>query len=356
MRPVYRLDTMTLRRLLSPLLGLFAATLALPAWAQEPVLEEEVEIREVGVVGDLDRGLRGLSSAELAARIVVLEDGVTRTPTSVGALAAPGRATYSRVVVAFDAVHCEEEISSAGAAAVGSEAERLVALGPVDVVRAGERSETVLQGATSAEAVAKVAADFARAQTCPADSGSAPIVPPGLEAGKCDAKPCLLVWVGAGWGLDAAAVEAASAELEKRLEALASGGWVVLAAPIAPDPQQPKTGPTIRPPENKPGTDRYTFGLTIGGRKKEKLTEEEYGAAVELWLTPLRRLSAATAGELAGSSAELAIALDALAERSILWYRAERTPGATAPRLEVREAGGTARRLRTPEWAPSLVK
>lgn len=323
--------------------------------AQEgPVVKEVVEIREVGVVADLDSSLRGLSAAELGARLVVLENGVARTPMSVAALATPGRDTYSRVVVAFDSVHCEESILKAGAAAVGSEAARLVGLGPVDVVRAGERSETLLQGARSAETIAKVTAALSRGERCA--QVVAPVVPPGLEPGVCDSKPCLLVWVGGGWGDDPAAVEAASAALEERVAALAAGGWVVLAAPVA-QAESAKEGPSIKEPEHMPGTDRYTFGVSImGGKKKEKLSPEEFDRYVDLWLTPLRRLSGATAGELATTSEELASALEALGKRSILWYRAERAPGAPAPRLEVREAGATASRLRTPDWAPSLSR
>ena len=269
---------------------------------------------------------------------MVLEDGVARTPMSVAALATPGRSTYSKVVVAFDAVHCDDEILAAGAAAVGSEATRLVGLGPVDVVRAGERSETILQGGTSAETVAKVAAGLARGERCVAAPAAA-VVPPGLDPGSCDDKPCLLVWVGGGWGDDPAAVDATAPALEERVARLAAGGWVVLAAPIARAEEEDE-GPTIRAPDHQPGTDRYTFGVSIFGRKKgEKLSPEEYDRYVDLWLTPLRRLSAATAGELATTSEELASALESLGQRSILWYRAERAPGAPAPKLEVREAG-----------------
>ncbi len=325
-------------------------------FAQEPpVIKEEVEIREVGVVADLERSLRGLSAAELGTRLVVLEDGIARTPMSVAALATPGRATYSRVVVAFDTVHCQESILSAGAAAVGSEAERLVKLGPVDVVRAGERAETLLKGATSSETVAKVTAAVARGERC-ASSPVAALIPPGLDPGLCASKPCLLIWIGGGWGDDPAAIEAAKPALEERFAALASGGWVVLSAPVT-EVDKPKSGPTIKAPEQQPGTDRYTFGISISGSKKrERLSAAEYEQYVDLWLAPLRRLAGATAGELVTTSAELASALDALGERSILWYRAERAAGAPAPKLEVREAGATARRLRTPDWAPSLTR
>lgn len=348
---------MRIRRRILPLALGAAALLAVPHLAAQepPVVKEVVEIREVGVLADLDKSLRGLSASELGAKLVVLEDGVARAPMSVAALATPGRSTYSKVVVAFDAVHCDGEILAAGAAAVGSEAVRLVGLGPVDVVRAGERSETILEGSTSSETLAKVAAGLARSEKCAA-SPAAPVVPPGLEPGVCADKPCLLVWVGGGWGDDPAAVDAAAPALEARVAALAAGGWVVLAAPIA-RAEEEKGGPTIRAPEHQPGTDRYTFGVSVfGGRKREKLSPEEYNRFVDLWLTPLRRLSGATAGELATTSEELASALESLGERSILWYRAERSPGAPAPKLEVRETDSTARRLRTPEWAPSLSR
>jgi hypothetical protein len=130
---------------------------------------------------------------------------------------------------------------------------------------------------------------------------------------------------------------------------------VVLSAPISAS-ERPGAGSTVRPPQQQPGSDRITFGVSVFSKRKEKLTAEEYERAVDLWLAPLRRLARATCGEVAATGEELAAALDALGRRSMVWYRAERTPGAPPPRLELRAAGGAANRLQAPEWAPELAR
>jgi hypothetical protein len=124
-------------------LGVLLATVCgaagVRAQAEEPAtVEERVEVREVGVVADLPARLRGMTARELSRRLRVLEDGIERTPVSVAALGGEGIDAYGRVLVVFDLARCSEQILRGAAAALGSEAARLTALGPVEIRLAEE--------------------------------------------------------------------------------------------------------------------------------------------------------------------------------------------------------------------------
>ncbi|HEX9800869.1 MAG TPA: hypothetical protein VGC00_11945 [Thermoanaerobaculia bacterium] len=331
-----------------------------PAGAQETVVEGRVEVVEVGVLADLPGSLRGMSARDLASRVAIVEGGIERQPVSVAALGGEGHDPYGRVLVVVDVARCNPEILKVAPAALGAEAERLVALGPVEVALLGD--ELALRAGPSRSA-SEVAAALARVGS-EAQCGPPP-APDRLEQMElaaaslaCDARPCLLAWIGPGWGRlpegEGAAMPPPSSELVEPLaKRLAGLGWTFLAAPIdRAEASSPKRhGPE---PRYRPESGTYTFGINVLERRKQKapMSEDDYSRFLDLWQAPLRRLVAATAGELAANGEEVRRALDALAARSILYYRSERKPSDGAPTLLVREPGEAGERFRTPEWAP----
>jgi hypothetical protein len=336
---------------------LTAIAFAAPASAQSQVVEEQLEVREVGVVADLPASLRGLSADELAARLTILEGGIERQPASVGTLGGPGSDAYGRVVVVLDRERCSPEIQIGATAALGSAAAKLVALGPTEIADLDGGLRPSGDATRSAEELATRLAERSK-EDCPVTSSAAGLDRAAFAAESlaCPAGPCLLVWVGPGWGgdpaEDGAPRPASRRELEPLALDLAAGGWVFLAAPItAADPTESQ--PSIPDVESRPGSDRHIFGVGVRGRSGRKpLTPEAYSRYVDVWLTPLRRLVGATAGELVLKPDELAPALDALAGRSVLWYRTDRRPDGAPAMLVVRAEGEHGRAYRVPQWVP----
>jgi len=343
-------------------IGVWAAAVFLAGAAangQPPVVEGEVEVLEVGVLADLPAALRGRPADALASRLAILEDGVARAPVSVARVGGAGTDPYGRVLVVFDLVRCSPEILAAAPAVIGAEAERLVALGPVSVALLEERLEPFGAPTRSAEEAGALLARVAREVAC----GPVP-EPERLEALElatddlaCPARPCLVLWAGPGWGRTSGAEGAApppdASAVEPLARRLASAGWAFVAVPVG----SAEAGPPKRhapEPSYRPETGTYTFGVNVLGRRDRKpLTEQEVSTLVDVWLAPLRRLVAATAGEFVASADRLAEALDAMAGRSMLYYRAERRPDAAPPRLEVREARAGGRSFRAAEWGPA---
>lgn len=347
-----------------PLVLAGAANPALRAQDQPTVVEGRVEVIEVGVLADVPAGWRGRTAADLAQRVRVVEGGIERTPVSVAELGGGERDPFGRVLIVFDAERCSPEIVSNAALALGSAAERLTALGPVEVARLGESLEPL---AAPTRSPGELAATLARIAGDPA-CGPAPTVerlaelrvdPAALE---CAAHPCLLAWVGPGSGRPAVAEGEAPApppELERYeplARGLASGGWTFLALPVAKAAGAPR--PSGPEPRHDARTGTYTFGIDLLSRDRKKpLSEAEYSSYLDVWQAPLRRLVAATAGELAATADRVDAALEALAGRSLLYYRTERpTDAPSGPlRLEVRAPGSDGRSFRVPEWAPTAT-
>jgi len=353
-----------LRRLSIAASSLAASFLPSPLPAQPPVVEGRVEVLEVGVLADLPAKLRGRSADELASRLTILEDGVARQPVSVDSLGGVGADDYGRVALVFDTARCSAEILRAAARSLGAQAERLTALGPVEVATLGERLEAVAPPTRSAGALAKTLAGFAESVACGAPPAPDRLesIALGAEELACPARPCLLAWAGPGWGRapaeeGGAAPPPSSAEIEPLARALASGGWAFLAVPISRD-ESPSAGRHIAEPESRPGSTTYTFGINVLERRRgqRKLSPDEYSSFLDVWLAPLHRLVGATAGEFVASADRLLDALDSLAGRSMLYYRTERRPGGEPPRLEVRAPGETGERYRTAEWAPVVAR
>jgi len=333
--------------------------------AQPPVVEERLEVREVGILADLPADLRGATREELARRIVVLENGLAREVMSVDRVGGASTDAYSRVVVLADVARCSDEILLTGAAAFGAHAGLLVALGPVELVRLGEETlETLFGPSRSSADTAEALAALAGRERC----GPAPAADRAgrataeVAALRCAAPPCLLAWIGPGWGagpeVSGGRVElpASAAASEPLARELATKGWTFLAAPIAPAASGERRQ-NVREPAHAPGSDRYTFGVNVLARDQQPpLTADEYERFVDLWLAPLRRLVGATAGEFVERADRLPEALTSFARRSIVYYRAERRPGAEPPRLEVREPGTPGRSFRAPEWAPGAER
>jgi hypothetical protein len=331
-----------------------------PAAGQETVVEGRVEVVEVGVLADLPGSLRGMSARDLAARLAIVEGGIERQPVSVAAVGGEGHDPYGRVLVVVDTARCNPEILRLAPASLGAEAERLVALGPVEVALLGERLAPVAGPSRAANEVAAALARVASETQCGPPPAPDRLERMELEAGalECAARPCLLAWIGPGWGRlpegeGAAAPPPSTSLVEPLAKRLAGLGWTFLAAPIdRSEASSPKRhGPE---PRYRPETGTYTFGINVLERRKQKapMSEDDYSRFLDVWQAPLRRLVAATAGELAATGDEVRRALDALAARSILYYRSERKPSDGAPTLVVREAGEAGERFRTPEWAP----
>lgn len=326
--------------------------------AQPPVVEGQVEVLEVGVLADLPASLRGRTADDLGGRLVILEDGIGRQPVSVARVGGAGTDAYGRVLLLFDLERCSPEILSVAPSVLGAEAERLVALGPVSVALLGESLRPFGGPTRSANELAALLARVAREATCgpPPPAERLARIALDAEALACPARPCLLAWAGPGWGQapgDAAAPPPDPAAVEPLARQLAAGGWAFLAVPVANT--EPGAARRHAPePTYRPETGTYTFGINLLGRRDKKpLTEEEATTLLDVWLAPLRRLVAATAGEFVGRAERMGEALDALGSRSILYYRAERRPQAPPPRLEVRAAGDGGRSFRAAEWGPA---
>jgi len=321
-------------------------------------------VREIGVLADLPNGLRGSTRAELARRLRVTEDGVERDVVSVGAVGGEGTDAYSRIVVLFDVARCSAEILLHGASAFGAYADDLVALGPVEVARLGiDGVAPVFGPSRSAADTSEALAVVATRERCEpvADIDRLERLADRAGALSCEAPPCLLAWIGPGWGATpdegAPARPVSAAAVEPLARALASSGWTFLAAPIAREREAARR-PTVREPTTLPGSDRHTFGVDLLARRRgsQPLAEEEYERFLDLWLAPLRRLVDATAGEYVNVADELPRALGRFGERSLVYYRAERRSDGSTPRLEVRRPGDSGPIYRTPEWAPAIAR
>jgi hypothetical protein len=333
-----------------PAVAGLAAVFAFAAFAaaqEPPAVREQVEVREVPVLVELPASLRTRPVDELAGRIVLTESGITRELAAAAPVAPPAGAGFTRVTVALDRLHCDDRQVRESVEVLSSSAARLVELGPVDLAQLSGGAPRFDPATRDAEALATAIARLG-AERCAARSAPEAPTTAGLD---CPGVPCLLLWIGGAWtaGENGAAAERSIESSSNLARELARGGWTVFA--IAPLAAEAGAG---RAPagETRPGEDqtRWTVDVRRLGREEAPASEEEYGRYVDLDLAPLRRLVAATAGELAARVDEIAPALDALAGRTLLYYRTDRPVGGDAA-LELREAGTGGRRLRAPEWA-----
>jgi hypothetical protein len=311
-------------------------------------LSERVEVREVAVLADLPAELRGRPLAQLASELLILEDGAPRELSALQPLAPAGAPAFGTVQVAFDARHCRAEVVERGALALGERAAVLASLGPVSLAQGAGGDPFAPSPATrdSDELARRL---IARASGgCPRlDAPSAP------GAASCAAAPCLLIWVSSGWGSGPALAEAL-AEVEPVARTLAAAGWTVLGlAPV----EAPRPPSHARLPETRPGDGRASWTVDLLDPRDEKgapSTDAEYQRHVDLGLAPLRRVVAATIGELVTVADRLPEAFEALRGRTLLYYRTDRAPGGGEVSLEVREAREGGARMRVQEWAPAL--
>lgn len=333
--------TTTCRRA-ATLLAVLAATA--PVAAQLPEVREQLEIREVPVLVDLPAAWRQRGAAALADDLVILEDGSPRELSAVAPVAPPAGSGFARVTLAVDRLHCSDEAVAAAVPALAALAPRWVALGPVDVVRLGGR-----EPATESTRDARLAASRIEALggvRCALEPAAEAPDPASLT---CPATPCLLVWIGGGWR----GGEAAGASLDaaaRTARTLAQRGWSVIALgpAIAAEP-----GPAGKPGTTLPGSDKttWTVDLLDPARSAAEGRPAADQRAVDVALAPLRRLVAATAGELALGDDEVERALAAMESRTLLYFRTDRAPAQPAA-LEVRERGEGGARLKAPEWTP----
>jgi hypothetical protein len=323
------------------------AVAALAAAQEPPAVREQLEVREVPVLVDLPGSLRGRPLEQIAERVVLTESGIVRQLAAAAPVAPPAGAGFTRVTVALDRLHCEDRLVRESADALAASSARLVELGAVDLARLGggaPRLDPAVRDATALEAALhRLGSERCAARSAPEA--------PSIEGLDCPGVPCLLLWIGGAWTAEGEGVAA-----ERALESssalareLTLDGWTVFAiAPLAAE------AGAARPPagESRPGDDQTSWTVDVRrvGGGEAPATEEEYGRYVDLDLAPLRRLVAATAGELAARVDEIGPELDALAGRTLLYYRTDRPPAEDAA-LELREAGTGGRRLRAPEWA-----
>lgn len=329
-------------------LGLLGPGASLAQPPDRAAIEEKVEVREVAVLADLPAGLRGRPAGEVAQELLILEDGAARELASLQPLAAAGEPAFGTVLVAFDAGHCRPEILERGALALGALAPELVALGAVSLARTSDGDPFALAPAT------RDPEELARRLTARARSGCPSVEAPGAPgSAACATAPCLLIWVSSEWGSGPALAEAI-AGVEPVARTLAASGWTVLG--IAPVETTPPAS-HARVPETRPGDDRASWTIDLlgsGDGREAPRSEADHQRDVELGLAPLRRIVAATIGELVTRADRLPAALDSLRGRTLLFYRTDRRPGGEVARLEVREAREGGARLRVPEWAPVL--
>jgi hypothetical protein len=232
------------------------------------------------------------------------------------------------------------------AAALGAHAEELLALGPVSTAVLG--GEVARVGAQLSDPV-QLAAELERigAGAC----SSRPIAAvPVLDGLQCPGTPCLLIWVGVGWPVDEGTLAETLATTAEAAKLLAVDGWSVLALAAG---SEARATPRRSPDPGLPGSDQTVWTIDLlrgrGGRRSAASVE----AAVDLSLAPLRRLVAATGGQIAAGQDELGRAVEALGRRSILYYRSDREPAAGPAPVRVLTRDDPPIGLRAPEWAPT---
>ncbi|HEX9669486.1 MAG TPA: hypothetical protein VGC93_08385 [Thermoanaerobaculia bacterium] len=335
-----------------------------------PAFTGEVQVQELGLVFEPPPRRALLEVPSFApGDLLVQEDGLLRRVTRVDD---EGETAGGwSLVVWIDRTLAGPETLFAAPLALAKEARRLAALGTVEVVVADPGPRTLLAPTREARLIEQVLADFAGAARVERDRSAAAgrkprardLPPPAVRrqcdrllarvAGRRDPGPHALLWVADGGDEPA---------LRETGRLLAAYRWVTLPLPL----QRIDVGEPTRPWSD---TDRRREGLdtgsndatvppsgpppfTIGLRRRGGVSSLEAvaGLAVAPDLAPLRALVEETAGHLVGFEAQLAPALDALADRRQLWI--ERPAGRPASELHRLEATTIAGRpLRTFRWS-----
>ena len=336
-----------------------------------PSFTGEVQVQELGLVFEPPPRRALLEVPSFApGDLLVQEDGLLRRVTRVDD-EGETEGGWS-LVIWIDRTLAGPETLFGAPLALAKEARRLAALGTVEVVVADPGPRTLLAPTREARLIEQVLADLAGAARVERDRSAAAgrrqrarDLPPATVrrqcdrvlarlAGRRDPGPHALLWVADGGDEPA---------LRETGRLLAAYRWVALPLPL----QRMEVGEPTRPWSD---TERQREGLDTGGndatvppaspplmtfpsRRRGSVASVEAvaGLAIAPDLAPLRALVEETAGHMVAVEAQLAPALDALANRRQLWIE-RAAAAAPEPRLHRLEAATIAGRpLRTFRWS-----
>lgn len=363
-----------LRDALPTLLLCFSFLTAQPLGAQAPSLDEALEVREAAILVELPKGVDPVTAA---TSLEVQEQGIARRVTAVEPLAGAWR-----VRVQIESTYCRPDVRRAALAALGTRAEALVALGPVEVaagdgvdavVRPPTRDAVELAAALAAEIEREPCADrvmsaiaaaerrvaegadpaAVRAELWPALAAEVRERTDRMKLTACDGGACLLVLVAGGSGLQpdllaseplrgaesTAAAQSIGADRQELAEALTVQGWRILAlagfgeevaATTDRRAEMRAEGVPAAPPAESVVFPNQPWMTKPGGTSLEG-----FGRYLDLQLAGLRTLAAKSGGALVEDSEALERRLEASRRVVRVWIRTDSPRDGRAHEVEV---------------------
>jgi hypothetical protein len=374
------------------LAGALLACLAGPAAPQEDIpaerFREDVTVRDVELIVELPANRASIAPSDLQ----VIVDGEARPVARTGPL--DGETEPWSLLIYVDRVLAGPDTVHTAAIALAKRAETLVELGTVEVAVADPEPRRVLTAVRGAfpvsEALAPLAAQTRRASgDIGARAGFRGFRPPpepevlrrqldaliAFAAAQPARGPRALLLVADGLELSPqalAALEAGQAQPEAAANlaepfvdaarALAAYGWITLALPLQPTPDEPE-------PVERTDIERFRelvwepdgrvfisfvpwIRQALGLKARRPETPRETTLAILPWLAPLRAISTATGGELAGYESQLDLALAELWRRWTVSYPSSEPLDGRLQPVQVRY-GGT--ELAAPTWTRSSI-
>jgi hypothetical protein len=378
--------------------------------AQRPVprpaqtFAEQVEVREVELVVDLAGSLSRLKKETLGPDdLSVIEDGQERPVTRIGPIAEGRLRNLFRdeavaqpdwtVVVWVDRVLAGPDAAFYAALALSQRAERLTALGPIEVIVADPAPRLVLAATREPKRVEQALTDLVAQAGHDRDR---PASRPDLRAGahsrleetalrrQCErlavgmaaprpGGPRLLLLVADGFALtpaelnllesdhaESAGTERAAA-FQQTARLLATYGWTTVPLPLHGE------APGIQHREGS-ALDRLRVADQGGGKfgnsvppvippRPPKSNPLQWEGIAEMQvqpdLAPLRALAQETAGAIAGFDEQLDATLEAIAGRWHLWFQAPDPRDGRLHSVQVRLRDGQT--LRARRWLRSAA-
>lgn len=346
---------------------LLAAAANAASAATPPSFEEQVEVREVGVLVDFT----GLPSAARAGGVapgslVVTEAGSARTVSRVEPVG-----DAADVVVWIDAGLADGTTRAAAALALADAAEALAGYRSATVVVADPWPRVVVQhgdraalAAALGEIARQAAADTTPSAATPSAAaaaldrlvaalGTLPTQSPGLVLAPISAFALPADELERWTSPQETASERAFARAG---ETVGSYGWILEGVAIRPASEKPETldrEADVRVEQGPTGDRRVTFPVLSSKSRKSKLGDSaSVDRALDPTYLPWQTLLRGTGGAIVGSSARLAAEIRDLGKRSIVWFRAPTgAPGELTPLVVTWAKDG--RRLSSPRMVRS---
>lgn len=295
-------------------------------------------------------------------------------PGEVTGVQRVGRDQEWTVMIYLDASLTGEETFFRSALALARSAERLTALGPVEVLVADPEMRVLVPPTDSPPAIENALADIAmqagngeiggelaalRRTLLLRDAPTAETVTQHAQAvrdlvagqvaelsraagDRCHTDACLLLLVNEGFSEVPATTETETepastvdccAEQSRRLaRSLAAARWLTGVVAIQERSFELESSPRERPPEARqvdaavPPENYSRNAATVPSRLSQSISPYKLDFVVRLESQPLQRTAHATGGFLAASARELQEALNDLGDRLLVWFRQPEPP------------------------------